>query len=179
MKRASAFEEYAREVTPSLGAYLARRTWPATGEVDDLVEETLLVAWRRFEYVPQEHEARIAWTIGVGRNVLRNATRAKMRRAKAEGRYEAQGKAGIGPATSGASAEERVVATATVRAALDSLEEDEREVLTLAAWEGLSNAVIGTVLGISTGAAATRLSRAKAHFRAALAGQDATVAVTA
>ena len=45
--------------------------------------------------------------------------------------------------------------------ALGELSEDDREVLMLVAWEGLTAAQAGEVLGCSAGAAAMRLHRAR------------------
>jgi RNA polymerase sigma-70 factor (ECF subfamily) len=61
---------------------------------------------------------------------------------------------------------ERAGATATVPsstllAALASLSEHDREVLMLIAWDGLDRAHAAKVLGITTGALAVRLHRAR------------------
>jgi RNA polymerase sigma factor (sigma-70 family) len=151
------FSEYARAVTPAVAGYIARRLWPATADIDDLVEETLLVAWRRGGDVPGG-EGAVAWTLGVARNVLRNAQRARGRRNVMQEKVQARS-SGVAP-----SAEDHVVARDDVRETLLQLSEEDREVLMLSAWDGLSNEEIGVVLGVSTGAGATRLSRARVHF---------------
>jgi RNA polymerase sigma-70 factor (ECF subfamily) len=55
-----------------------------------------------------------------------------------------------------------------ILAALASLGSDDREIVLLAAWEELSPAEIGAVLGISQIAARSRLHRARKRLRAAL-----------
>jgi RNA polymerase sigma-70 factor (ECF subfamily) len=53
----------------------------------------------------------------------------------------------------------------SVRTALASLADDDREILLLNAWDGLDTHALGAYLVISTNAAAVRLSRAQHRFR--------------
>jgi RNA polymerase sigma-70 factor (ECF subfamily) len=150
------FARLVREHTPAIGNYLRRRLYPlTTSDLDDLVEETLLVVWRRLDSVPLDAE--LPWMLGVARNVLRNARRSKNRRSAFE--------ASLKPPSNEASAEEHVIADASVREALAALNDDDREVLLLNAWDGLDTHALGTFLVISTNAAAVRLSRAQSRFR--------------
>ena len=57
------------------------------------------------------------------------------------------------------------MADEAVRSALEALSEDDRDIVLMHAWDGLSSAQIGTILGITTNAAAVRLSRAQERFR--------------
>ena len=154
------FRALADEVTPAVGAYLRRRLYPLPpSDLDDLVEEVLLVAWRRLDDVPAD--ARIPWMIGVARNVLRNAVRKHRRVEALESRLR--------PAEPDAAAEDYVVADEGIREALASLSDDDREALLLHFWDGRSAAEIAVVFGITTNAAAVRLSRAQSRFRELLA----------
>jgi RNA polymerase sigma-70 factor (ECF subfamily) len=56
--------------------------------------------------------------------------------------------------------------------ALDALREEERDVLTLWAWEQLEPREIAVVLGISDNAAAQRLGKAKKRLAREMTGQD-------
>src|ERR1035437_3571452 len=95
------FARLVREHSPAVGNYLRRRLYPLTpSDLDDLVEETLVVVWRRLDSVPADAE--LPWMLGVARNVLRNARRSKSRRSAFE--------ATLSPASNEASAEEHVVA---------------------------------------------------------------------
>src|ERR1035438_1584968 len=77
------FRRLVHEHSSAIGNYIRRRLYPLTlADLDDLVEETLLVVWRRIDDVPQDAE--LSWMIGVARNVLRNARRSKYRRANFE-----------------------------------------------------------------------------------------------
>ncbi|MFI5052198.1 MAG: RNA polymerase sigma factor [Acidimicrobiales bacterium] len=144
------------EATPAVGAYLRRRLYPLVeADLDDLVEEVLLVAWRRLDDVPAD--ATIPWMIGVARNVLRNAQRKRRRAVAVEDR--------VRPSGPTAPAEDLVIADEGVRQALAALSEDDREILLLHAWDGRSAAEIAAVFHLTTNAAAVRLSRAESRFR--------------
>jgi RNA polymerase sigma-70 factor (ECF subfamily) len=52
---------------------------------------------------------------------------------------------------------------------LSTLPDDDRELLTLVAWEGLTPAQAAGVLGLTPGATRVRLHRARTRLRAALA----------
>ena len=146
----------ALEATPPIGAYLRRRLYPlAAADLDDLVEEVLLIAWRRFDDIPSD--AQIPWLIGVARNVLRNAVRKQRRISTLESHLR--------PASPDAAAEDYVIADQSIREALGSLSDDDREILLLHFWDGRTSVEIGVIFGITTNAAAVRLSRAQDRFR--------------
>lgn len=150
------FRRLVHEHSTAIGNYLRRRLYPLTlADLDDLVEETLLVVWRRIDSVPEEAE--LPWMIGVARNVLRNARRSQYRRSNFEST--------LPRAPDDPSAEDVVIADASVRDALLSLNDDDREVLMLNAWDGLDTHALGVALSITTNAAAVRLTRAQARFR--------------
>lgn len=154
--REDRLRDLARQSTPAVVRFLSRHAYPLTnGDVDDLVEEVLVVAWRRLDDVPEGAE--VAWMIGVARNLLNNARRKHTRRVNAQRKV-----APVGP---GASAEEHVIANEQLRESLDSLRAEDREILLLHYWEGLDAPALGVALRISPGAAATRLSRAGARLR--------------
>lgn len=127
----------------------------------DIVAETFSVAWRRFGEVPPGGEARL-WLYGVARRVLANQRRGALRRRRLADRMRDELR-GCDGAT--AAADERADAVA---AALARLPEQDREVLLLANWEGLTPAEIGSVLGLPGATARTRLHRARGRLRADL-----------
>ena len=150
------FRRLVRDHSPEVGNYLRRRLYPlSAADLDDLVEETMLVVWRRIDDIPADAE--LPWMIGVARNILRNARRNQGRRSAFEST--------LAPPAHGASAEDHVIADASVREALRALSDDDREILMMNAWDGLSTESIGIALVITTNAAAVRLSRAQARFR--------------
>ncbi len=150
------FRRLVHEHSPAVGNYLRRRLHPlALADLDDLVEETLFVVWRRLDDVPVEAE--LPWMIGVARNVLRNARRSQYRRTNFE--------ATLPEPANDPSAEDFVIADAGVRDALVALNDDDREVLMLNAWDGLDTHELGVARTLTPTAAAVRLSRAQARFR--------------
>jgi RNA polymerase sigma-70 factor (ECF subfamily) len=157
------FARLVHEHSVAVASYLRRRLYPLTSaDLDDLVEETMLVVWRRLDRVPADAE--LPWMLGVARNVLRNARRSKNRRSAFEATLHS-------PSTD-PSAEEFVIADVSVREALSSLSDDDREVLLLNAWDGLDTHALGVYFVISTNAAAVRLSRAQARFRELLGAAE-------
>jgi RNA polymerase sigma-70 factor (ECF subfamily) len=142
-------------------AYVARRVDAA--DVDDVVTEVFVVAWRRAEDVPVDDGAR-AYLLAIARRVLANQHRGTQRRLRLVRKVEEH-------------APRRVVVPADdehaeVHAALERLRPDDREILRLAAWEDLSTSEIGVVLGCSAANAAVRLSRARSRFREVLQEVD-------
>lgn len=139
-------------------AYCVRRV----GSVDaqDVESQVFAVAWRRRDDVPDE-DRELPWLYGVARRTLGHHWRSTARaRRLAE-------KAGVLPVEPSPGPE--VVAAATeeqalVRSALAALESSDREVLMLAAWEGLTHAQIGEVVGCSLAAADKRVTRAKTRL---------------
>lgn len=139
---------------PRLMAYALRRARSRT-DAEDVVGDTMLIAWRRLDDIPTD-ERRMAWMYGVARRVLANHYRTTDRRHRLTDRLEHQ-----------APAEDRDFDT--VHEALDRLRADDREILTLAAWDDLTNDEIAVVLAITPGAVAVRLHRARSRLARELA----------
>jgi RNA polymerase sigma-70 factor (ECF subfamily) len=155
-ERQRRFRQLADEVTPAVAAYVARRQYPlAKADLDDIVAEVLLVLWRRLDDVPVD--GAIPWSIGVARNVRRNAVRKSTNAAITAAKLHSSGTT--------ASAEDAVIGDEGVKSALLALSDDDREIIMLHFWDGLSAGAIATVLGVSENAAAVRLSRAQERFR--------------
>jgi RNA polymerase sigma-70 factor (ECF subfamily) len=149
-------------------AYALRRTDEAA-DAEDVVAETMLVAWRRQRDLPAGEDA-IPWLYGVARRVLANQRRSRARRRRLERLLQ--------PLLRQSTHQEEIEPVDAVIAATRRLPPSDQEVLRLAAWENLSHAQIGTVLGCSENAAALRLHRARRRLReellkeGGLAGQE-------
>jgi RNA polymerase sigma factor (sigma-70 family) len=162
--RESEFRQLVRENTPAVAGYLRRRLYPLpNADLDDLIEETLIVAWKRIDRAPPGAER--PWLISVARNVLHNARRAQRRRSRME--------SSLRRATTTPSAEMWALASVSIRSAMEHLSPSDREVIMLHNWDGLDVAGIAVALGISTDAAESRLTRAHKRFQAAFGADGA------
>lgn len=135
--------------------YLVRRG--AGAEAEDLTAEVLTVAWRRRADVPAGAE--LPWLYRTAGFVLANHRRKGRPMPVGELPDEADPD---DPAL-------RAVRDDQVRQALAALGSRDREILLLAAWEGMSGAELAEVLGIGRGGADAALSRARSRLRAAWA----------
>lgn len=151
------FERLFREQHAAVVAYVRRRV--PEEAVDDVVEETFLVAWRRLDRVPA---AERAWLLGVARNVIATQRRGAGRRQALALR--------LGQMTSGrpvahTQPEPPQALDPRLAGALDKLSDKDREALTLIAWDGLEPSQAALVLGDSPGAFRVRLHRARRRLR--------------
>jgi RNA polymerase sigma factor (sigma-70 family) len=154
-----AYDEHVRAV-----AAFALRRVPAAADADDIVAETFLVAWRRFGEAPADLRP---WLFGVARHVLRHHYRAAQRRDALSARLTGA-LARLGPESADAG---------WLAEALPRLSENDRDVLTLTAWEGLSHAEAAQVLGCSATAVAVRLHRARVRLDSLRPGAAARTAL--
>jgi len=139
--------------------------WRRTGEdVDDVVQQVFVTAWRRLDDVPDEPRA---WLLTVARNVLLNQNRAGRRRTALAVRVTSTIKV---PTSNDAAPDDHDV----LRAAWARLTDDEREILALTAWDDLTAAEAAQVLGITRPACAMRLTRARRHLRELYAAEHPT-----
>jgi RNA polymerase sigma factor (sigma-70 family) len=137
----------------------------------DVTADTFLVAWRRRAEMPAEPEDARAWLFGVARWCLANAVRGD-RRSQRLGQRLAE-HLDVAALPDPARIHEGRIDTRQVRQALDELSTDDRELVTLTAWEGLSPTEAGAVLGLTPGAARSRLHRARLRLRASLTSDPA------
>lgn len=154
--RRARFERITRdELLEPLRRFLARRTDPATA--DDVLAETLLVCWRRFDELPGD--AVLPWAFGVARNCLANARRSAHRQERVAAKV-----ATIDPPRE--ATDSPGTRDDALHEALDRLRDDEAELLRLWAWEQLTPAEIATVLDVTPNAVSIRLLRAREKLRA-------------
>jgi RNA polymerase sigma factor (sigma-70 family) len=142
--------------------YALRRA-PSREDAEDVVAETFLTAWRRLDDIPDGSGAR-PWLYGVARNALANQRRGERRRGRLSGRLQAQ------PTVAAWHRSDANDSLAPVAAAFARLREDDRELLALAAWEGLDPGEIAIALGCSRNAARIRLHRARRRLAHELQG---------
>lgn len=140
--------------------FLSRRA--GAQPADDLLAEVFVAAVSaRVRVRPHPSGSALPWLYGIARNVLRSHLRSRPRPvgwpddddidwAAVDDRVDAVGR------------------REELRRVLAALTPDEREVLLLVAWNGLSPAESAALLGITAEAARSRLARARRRAQSAL-----------
>ncbi|NUT40669.1 MAG: RNA polymerase sigma factor [Thermoactinospora sp.] len=123
---------------------------------DEVVSETFAIAWRKFDQVPQHA---LPWLLGVARNVLRDSIRAEARRDGLQRELQEWITGDVA---------DHVAERLGVLKAMARLTQDEREILILVAWQGLSPRDCAKVLGCSVPTFRVRLHRARKRLQAEL-----------
>ena len=160
LTRHQRFEDLAAEVADPVLRYLRRRTDPGTA--DDVLSETLLVAWRRIDDIPPG--SALPWCYGVARNQLANAARTATRERNLIARIirlDRPSDAAPGPE----------LPDQELQMALAQLRPDEQELIRLWAWEDLAVSEIALVLGASANAVSIRLHRARRRLAEIVSAQ--------
>jgi RNA polymerase sigma-70 factor, ECF subfamily len=159
--RRVAFERMFAATYGEVRRYVGRRAPRA--ELEDVLSEVYLVAWRRFDSVAGDP---LPWLYGIARRVLANQLRSERRRGALLDRLRHRGD----------SEDPGWVAPDGLRsalaAAIAALSPPEREALLLTVWEGLSSERGARAAGCSGSAFRVRLHRARRHLQAELAAQS-------
>jgi RNA polymerase sigma factor (sigma-70 family) len=158
---------------PTLHRYLARRVGATAA--DDLAAETFAVAFRNWERLDPERPVR-PWLYGIAANLMRHHWRKERRMLRAYART------GVDPVfAEDDEAVDRADAGGHRRELADmlaALSRDEREILLLHAWAGLTDIEIAQALGLPLGTMKSRFSRTREKLRNQLGdvGQEAVEA---
>jgi RNA polymerase sigma-70 factor (ECF subfamily) len=143
----------------------ALRRIPPDG-VADVVQETFLVAWRRPRDVPRNARP---WLLAVARRVI-------LREWRSSGRRDALVTRVASATPSGADIRSAEVSDSPLLASLDRLRPNDREVLALVYWDGLTAAEAAVVLGCSQATVRVRLHRARRRLSQLVEAGDISVA---
>lgn len=143
---------------PAILGYAARRC-ADPADAADVAAEVFVAAWRRLPDVPEDAER--LWLFGVARRALANHHRGQLRRSKLADKLRDELR--VRPITV-----EPNAAMTSVIAALKTLPERDREILLLAAWDGLTPAEIAAVEQVPAATVRSRLMRARTRLRSAL-----------
>ena len=162
--RRDRFQAVADVVYEPLQRYFGRRARP--GDVSDLLNDVLLVIWRRLDDVPTDDP--LPWSYAVASRCLANHRRGELRRLRLVDRLIAQ------PRNRDVASEPMMFQDGPVAlaSALDELGESDRELIRLWAWEQLEPRQIATVMGTTANAVSLRLTRAKKRLAASMQRQD-------
>jgi RNA polymerase sigma-70 factor (ECF subfamily) len=153
--RRERFEELFGAHREAVLGYLRRRT-DSGHDAADLLADTFLVAWRRLDDVPPGNQTR-PWLYGVARRTLANHRRGEGRRHALATKLRQE--------LTELDETHRSLPDHTPAArAFRALPEQDRELLSLVAWEELDTAQIAITLGISQNAVRIRLHRARKRF---------------
>lgn len=165
----AAFSEAWRRDGPRVAAYVRRHVAP--DDVHDVVAETFVQAWRRWEDVP---DPPIGWLIATARKVIGNSRRSVRRRTALLGRLTLLDRAARPETDAALLATDRM----TALEALAALPDSQREALLLVAWDGLAPDAAAAVLGIRPGAFRVRAHRARAALGALDPAAESRAATT-
>jgi RNA polymerase sigma-70 factor (ECF subfamily) len=145
---------------PAVWRFVARRA--RSDAVDDVVAETFLAAWRRYDDLPGDA---LPWLLNAAGKCLANQRRAAMRAESLKERLAAQSTQIRADATT------QSLERAALVNAFASLSETERALLMITDWDALPAARAARALGISPATASARIYRARRKLRAALASE--------
>jgi RNA polymerase sigma factor (sigma-70 family) len=163
------FEAAFREHFPPVYRFIAGRVGTAVAE--DLAAETFATAYRRRILFEPGRGSLRSWLFGIAANLVRNHWRAEQHVLHLDARLVPE----IDLSDDSDAADQRVIAALLaprLAAALGQLSGEQREVLLLHAWAGLSHEEIAAALEIAPGTAWSRLSRARAALRERLGDFD-------
>ena len=161
-----AFLEVVERHLGEISRYLRRRV--AREIADDLVAEVFTTAFARRGSYDTSRASALPWLYGIASNLLRNRLRHELRE------LELLARVAVDPLAVSADPLDRMLRTSVEPAlagALLGLTPEERDVLLLYAWGDLAYEEISEALDLPIGTVKSRLSRARAHVRAALAAR--------
>jgi len=143
------FEAALRAYFPLVYRYIARRVGAPLAE--DLAAETFATAYRRRAAFDPGRGSLRSWLLGIATNLVRSHWRAEQHLLDLDSRLVPE----IDPVDDSCAADQRLAAAMLaprLAAALGQLTADQREVLLLHAWGGLSHEEIAAALQIAPAA---------------------------
>jgi RNA polymerase sigma-70 factor, ECF subfamily len=141
----------------------ARRRCDSSQDADDATAETFAIAWRRRDEMPRA-DARL-WLFGVARKVLAGYRRSFQREDSTRRRLSETWK-GASPPESDHTLEDAVAQ------ALATLPPDDRDLLLMRAWDGLSVGEIAVIIGCTPNAVSLRLFKTRQKMARALSQKE-------
>lgn len=128
-------------------------------QAQEVVQETVLAAWRHFDQYDPDRGGERAWIFGIARNVAATSHRRRRRHLRAVD-------GGPPPEPAGDDTElARLADRSLVADALRALSDDHRAVVVAAYWEGLSTREMAERFGIPDGTVKSRLYYALRSLR--------------
>lgn len=150
-----------RHTADSLLAYFERRV-SEPADAADLLSETMIIAWRRVDNLPQDAERQRMWLFTIAANVLANGLRSRRRAVALGDRLK------------------RVMINSpmldlaelhAVRDAVADLPRSHRELVMLIHWDGFTITEAAKLLDLNPSTARSRYAAARSALREALTEQ--------
>lgn len=156
------------ELCESHGPRLRRMAWALTGDAsaaEDVAQETLMIGW---ESAPKARDGTVlaAWLAGIALNLCRQHLRKSARRKRREER--AARKEALPPESTLEDGERQ----RQLAAGLGMLSQEERELLGMRYFEGLSVSQVARLLGVPEGTVKSRTHAAIGRLRGIMEKQD-------
>ncbi len=158
-------QELARGLFARHGSALdrwARRRFDDDQLAEEVVQETVLAAWRKYDQYTPERGTERAWIFGIARNTAATRHQRNLRHLRA---------APTDPIRDDGSDDAdlaRLAERSLIAEALQALSDEHRSVVAAAYWEGLSTKEIASQLGIPDGTVKSRLHYALRILRVQL-----------
>jgi RNA polymerase sigma-70 factor (ECF subfamily) len=174
-KDPEAFGEIFRRHARSVFAICYWRTGDAA-MAEDVTSVVFLEAWRRRELVVLEQRSALPWLLGVANHTSRNATRSLRRYGQALRRLD-----GHRNLPSDDDVIDRIDAETSlnlVNEVARDLSDQEREIVLLVFWSGLSYEATAVALGVPVGTVRSRVSRTRRKLQLRLGDNRVTKEAT-
>jgi RNA polymerase sigma-70 factor (ECF subfamily) len=139
---------------------------------EDVTSVVFLEAWRRRELVVLDQRSALPWLLGVANHTSRNATRSLRRYSQALRRLDGQRFVASDDAVI-----DRLDAETSLNLVNDvvrALSEQEREIVLLVFWSGLSYEATSVALGVPVGTIRSRVSRTRRKLQLRLGDNRVT-----
>lgn len=144
--------------------FLHRRTG-SWSDAEDLTSAVFLQAWRRRSDVVLDRDSALPWLLRTADYTVRNSWRTKLRYRRALAAAHLIHREVEDPADDVAQRIDDDNRIRAVRASLQRLPRQEREIVELCIWAGLDQAAAAVALDVPIGTVKSRLSRARKHLR--------------
>ncbi len=147
---------------------LALRILRVQADAEDLMQEVFLQVWRRADTYRPDRGSVESWVLTIARNRALDRQRAATTMKKAH-----QFLQDVSPTADDAAAQGMAIldeSRSAVRSALGDLADEQRRVLELAYFDGLSQSQIAAHLGVPLGTVKTRIRSAVERLRRSLRG---------
>jgi RNA polymerase sigma-70 factor (ECF subfamily) len=170
----AAFGELYERHVRAVFAFCVRQTGDVT-LADDLTSVVFLEAWKRRRSIEMTAASALPWLLGIANNVARNSRRSLRRHRAALARMPRSESFSSGEDDAIDRLDAQRLLAVALRA-IDGLSRDQRDVVNLVLWSGLSYEDAARALGVPVGTVRSRLARARTNLGESLTAALPTAA---